>query len=64
MSNNTVPGAKFTPRSVFRPTGMSVAMAAGGVIPGHHMVRELSCTARLRHRNDTKNTRQSAYVSF
>lgn len=58
-----VKGASFKARSFFRPTGMSVAMTDAGLIPNGHMVRELSCTAVLRHKNDNRNIRRSARVA-
>jgi len=63
-SGKFVKGAKFKARSFFRPTGMIVAMAAAGIIPDIHLVRNLACTATLRHKHDTRNGRPSARVAF
>lgn len=60
----TVKGAKFKARSFFRPTGMSVPLAAAGVIPDVHLVRDLSCTGLLRHKRDNRNIRPSTRVAF
>ena len=60
----TVNGARFKASSFFRPTVMSVAMAEAGLIPDVHLVRDLSATARLRHRHDNRNQRPSAHVAF
>lgn len=59
-----VKGAKFKARSFFRPTGMSVAMSAAGIIPDVHLVRDLVCTGLLRHKHDNRNIRPSARVAF
>lgn len=66
LANNGkfVKGAKFKARSFFRPTGMSVAMADAGIIPDVHLVRDLACTATLRHKHDNRNIRPSARVAF
>lgn len=59
-----VVGAKVKASSFDRPTTMSVAMAEAGIIPDVHLVRDLAATARVRHRNDTRNVRRSAFVAF
>ena len=59
-----VAGAKFTKRSFFRPTGMSVALSEVGAIPDVHLMKENRCGAWLRHRNDEFNQRPSVYVAL
>lgn len=67
-----VGGAKFKaggfekpkPKSFFRGTTMSIAMAEAGIIPAAHIIAETANTARVRHRNDNKNQRPSAHVAF
>jgi hypothetical protein len=61
----TVAGAKFLgKKSLFRPTAMSVAMAAAGVIPGTHMVGEQPAVGLLRNRNDMTNLRPSIQIAL
>ena len=61
----TVAGAKFLgKKTIFRPTAMSVAMAAAGVIPGTHMVGEVPAVALLRNRNDMTNLRPSIQIAL
>ena len=61
---NLIPGAVHKGRSFFRPTTMSVAMAAAGLIPDVHLVRDNVATARVRHRNDNRNQRSSAVIAL
>lgn len=58
-----VDGTTFK-RSSFVPTAMSVAMAAAGIIPDVHLVRQNAITASLRNRNDNYNQRPSVHVTF
>jgi hypothetical protein len=61
----SVAGAKFLgKKTLFRPTAMSVAMAAAGVIPGTHMVDEQPAVGLLRNRNDMTNLRPSIQIAL
>lgn len=64
ITKDMLNGARFKASSFFRPTTMSIAMAEAGLIPDVHLVRDLSATARLRHRYDNRNQRPSAHVAF
>lgn len=59
-------GAQFRPKKVsfFRPTAMSVAMAACGIIPAPHLVRELADMALVRQKHDNLNLRPSVRIAF
>jgi len=61
----SVAGAKFLGRkTVFRPTAMSLAMAAAGVIPGTHMVGEPVSVGVLRNKTDFNNDRRSVRLAL
>ena len=64
MASLNVNGAKFTAKSFFRPTTMSIAMAEAGLIPAGHLVRELASTAVVRHQHDNRNIRPSLRIAF
>lgn len=64
MNNTVIKGAKFKAKTFFRPTTMSAALSAAGVIPDVHLVRDFSCTGLLRHKHDNRNIRPSARVAF
>lgn len=51
---NAIAGAKFKAASFFRPTAMSAAMAAAGIIPAAHLIRDFKNTGILRHKNDAR----------
>lgn len=53
---------KLKPRTFFRPTTMSVALADAGVIPDVHLVSQLCAFGYFKQKNDTENVRRSAFV--
>jgi hypothetical protein len=66
-TNQLVKGAEFSAKkkvAFFRPTTMSIAMAAAGIIPAPHLVREFADMALIRSQNDTKNLRPSISLAF
>lgn len=48
----------------YRPTAMSIAMAAAGIIPGTHLIRDFRNTALVRHHHDRANIQPSTQVAF
>jgi hypothetical protein len=61
---NTIPGARFAGKNLFRPTAMSLAMACAGIIPAPHIINERANMGLLRHKADTNNVRPSAIVGL
>jgi hypothetical protein len=62
---NTIPGARFAARkNVFRPTTMSLAMAAAGIIPAPHIVNERALTGVVQSKNDPHGLGRSVSVAF
>ncbi len=57
-----VKGAEFKPASFACPTGMSVAMAKAGSIPGEHMIMVPGAIATLRHKKDFNNVNPSITI--
>lgn len=58
-----VPGTTFhSHANLFRPTALSVAMAAAGMIPDVHLIGDKAATATIRNRNDNRNQRNSVKI--
>ena len=64
-NNNTTEKNAPKAASFYRPTAMSIAMAAVGIIPDERgIVRDFYNTALLRHHADKAGIRPSVQVAF
>ena len=66
LKPEVVQGANFKAKKTtyFRGTSMSVAMAAAGIIPAPHLIRENAVEAVVRNKHDNLNQRPSARIAL